>query len=195
MTCHLGAGASLAAVAGGRSVDTTMGFTPLEGLVMATRSGTVDPGPVLWLQEHGGLPPAESATALEHESGLLGLAGTADMRAVLDRAAAGDPDAPSRSTSTSTACARRSRRWRRRSAASTGSCSPAASASGRPIRARAADGLAFLGIDVDRPERGRRRDREIGRRAPPCGLVVASREDLQIAREIRAVLGGAVEPR
>ena len=52
MTCHLGAGASLAAVVNGRSVDTTMGFTLLEGLVMATRSGTVDPGLVLWLEEH-----------------------------------------------------------------------------------------------------------------------------------------------
>ena len=50
VTCHLGSGASLAAVRGGRSVDTTMGFTPLEGLVMATRSGTVDPGLMLWLQ-------------------------------------------------------------------------------------------------------------------------------------------------
>src|SRR5581483_738358 len=52
VTCHLGAGASLAAVEDGRSVDTTMGFTPLEGLVMATRSGSVDPGLVLWLEEH-----------------------------------------------------------------------------------------------------------------------------------------------
>ncbi len=56
VTCHLGAGASLAAVAGGRSVDTTMGFTPLEGLVMATRSGSLDPGLVLWLEEHAGMP-------------------------------------------------------------------------------------------------------------------------------------------
>src|SRR2546429_3128987 len=55
VTCHLGAGASLAAVVGGRSVDTTMGFTPLEGLVMATRYGTVDPGMLLWLQRHAGM--------------------------------------------------------------------------------------------------------------------------------------------
>jgi acetate kinase len=59
VTCHLGAGASLAAVRGGRSVDTTMGFTPLDGLVMATRSGSVDPGLVLWLEEHSHIPPAE----------------------------------------------------------------------------------------------------------------------------------------
>ena len=57
VTCHLGAGASLAAVLDGRSVDTTMGFTPLDGLVMATRSGAVDPGLLLWLEEHEGLRP------------------------------------------------------------------------------------------------------------------------------------------
>ena len=85
VTCHIGAGASLAAVRDGRSVDTTMGFTPLEGLVMATRSGSVDPGLVLWLLERGELSVAEMAHALEHESGLLALAGTADMREVLAR--------------------------------------------------------------------------------------------------------------
>ena len=55
VSCHLGAGSSLAAVVGGRSVDTTMGFTPLEGLVMGTRSGSVDPGLLLWLLQHGGV--------------------------------------------------------------------------------------------------------------------------------------------
>ena len=65
VTCHLGAGASLAAVLAGRSVDTTMGFTPLDGLVMATRSGSVDPGLVLWLEEHAHMPPRELAAALE----------------------------------------------------------------------------------------------------------------------------------
>ena len=90
VSCHLGAGASLCAVQGGRSVDTTMGFTPLEGLVMATRAGTIDPGLVLWLIEVGGLTAAEVREGLEHGSGLAGLAGTADMRAVLDGRARGD---------------------------------------------------------------------------------------------------------
>ncbi len=90
VSCHLGAGASLCAIAGGRSVDTTMGFTPLEGLVMATRSGSVDPGLLLWLLERGGVSQRELADALEHRSGLLGLAGTADMREVLERAQRGD---------------------------------------------------------------------------------------------------------
>jgi acetate kinase len=93
VTCHLGAAASLAAVHDGVSVDTTMGFTPLEGLVMATRSGTVDPGLVLWLEEHAGLPPAELAATLEHRSGLRGLTGTGDMQAILDAEANGDQDA------------------------------------------------------------------------------------------------------
>lgn len=93
VTCHLGAGASLAAVLEGRSVDTTMGFTPLEGLVMATRSGTVDPGLVLWLEEHEHLSPHEVATALEQRSGLLALAGTGDMREVEAAADRGEADA------------------------------------------------------------------------------------------------------
>ncbi len=90
VSCHLGAGASLCAIAGGHSVDTTMGFTPLEGLVMATRSGSVDPGLVLWLLERGDVSLADMGHALEHESGLLGLSGTADMRDVEARADAGD---------------------------------------------------------------------------------------------------------
>lgn len=90
VSCHLGAGASLCAVRGGRSVDTTMGFTPLEGLVMATRAGTIDPGLVLWLIEAGGLTAEEVRDGLEQRSGLAGLAGTADMRDVLDGRARGD---------------------------------------------------------------------------------------------------------
>lgn len=75
VSCHLGAGASLCAVTGGRSVDTTMGFTPLDGLVMATRSGSVDPGALLWLQRQAGLGAEEMEDALDRRSGLLGLSG------------------------------------------------------------------------------------------------------------------------
>jgi acetate kinase len=85
VVCHLGAGASLAAVLDGRSVDTTMGFTPVEGLVMATRSGSVDPGLLLWLLDREHLSAAEAGDALEHRSGLLGLAGTGDLRDLLER--------------------------------------------------------------------------------------------------------------
>jgi acetate kinase len=75
VTCHLGAGASLAAVRGGTPVDTTMGFTPMEGLVMATRSGSVDPGALLWVQREKELSPGEMEQALDRESGLLGISG------------------------------------------------------------------------------------------------------------------------
>ena len=83
VSCHLGAGSSLCAVLDGRSVDTTMGFTPLDGLVMATRSGSVDPGLLLWLLDQG-LTPQELRTGLEHRAGLAGLSGgTGDLRDVL----------------------------------------------------------------------------------------------------------------
>ncbi len=75
VVCHLGGGCSVTAVRGGLSVDTTMGFSPLEGVPMATRSGSVDPGAVLYLLREGLLTEEELADALEHESGLAGLSG------------------------------------------------------------------------------------------------------------------------
>jgi acetate kinase len=93
VTCHLGGGCSLAAVAGGRSVDTTMGFTPLDGLVMATRSGSVDPALVVHLLRHGSTLD-EVEHLLEHESGLLGLSGVSDdLREVITARDAGSADA------------------------------------------------------------------------------------------------------
>lgn len=92
--CHLGHGCSASAVQGGRCVDTTMGFTPLEGLMMATRCGSVDPGIVLHVQEHHGLKPEEVERALNRESGLLGVSGvSADMREVLAAAKQGNEQA------------------------------------------------------------------------------------------------------
>ena len=91
VTCHLGSGCSLAAIAGGRSVATTMGFTPLDGLVMATRPGTVDPGILTYLLHEGliALPALEDA--LYHDAGLQGVSGlSGDMRQVLAARAAGD---------------------------------------------------------------------------------------------------------
>lgn len=80
ITCHLGNGCSITAFAGGRSIDTSMGFTPLEGLVMGTRSGDVDPAVPLYLVKDLGLSPEEADDLLNKESGLLGLCGTRDMR-------------------------------------------------------------------------------------------------------------------
>jgi acetate kinase len=192
VTCHLGAGASLAAVRGGRSIDTTMGFTPLEGLVMATRSGSVDPGLIVWLGEHGGLSPAEIGEGLERASGLVGLAGTADMREVLERAATGDPDA----AQALDVYLHRLRSSIGAMAASIGGLDALVFTGGvgersAPIRAMAAEGLGFMGIDVDpaRNEDGDA-DREISSPGTRVRvLVVAAREDIQIAREVRWVLG------
>jgi acetate kinase len=87
---HIGSGVSACAVRDGRSVDTSMGFTPLEGAVMATRSGTVDPGALLWLQEHHGISVGAMTRSLEHAGGLIGLCGLSDMREVEREAAAGN---------------------------------------------------------------------------------------------------------
>ena len=84
ITCHLGNGASIAAVKYGKSIDTSMGFTPLEGLVMGTRCGDVDPAMVLFIMEKEGLSPHECDMLMNHECGLLGVSGiSSDMRDLL----------------------------------------------------------------------------------------------------------------
>src|SRR6202521_3075902 len=94
VTCHLGNGCSLAAIFGGRSVDTTMGFTPLEGLMMGTRSGSVDPGILLYLLRHGGYTVDQLDRALNQESGLLGVSGiSGDMRQIAAAMQDGNPRA------------------------------------------------------------------------------------------------------
>lgn len=91
VTCHLGHGCSLAAVGNGRSVDTTMGFTPLEGLMMGTRSGSVDPGILTYLMRHDGLTGSQLDDLLNHKSGLLGISGTSsDMREIVAARNRGD---------------------------------------------------------------------------------------------------------
>lgn len=201
VTCHLGAGASLAAVVDGRSVDTTMGFTPLEGLVMATRSGSVDPGLVLWLQEHRHLSTPEVSSALEHRSGLMALAGTADMGQIDAAAARGEADAllaldvfTHRLVGAVAAMA-----------AAAGGLDVLAFTGGvgenfPVVRRRAARGLAFLGVAVD-PGLNRTGLSGAGSPGGPVGaaeisapgavvrtFVVAAREDLQIAGEARLTL-------
>jgi acetate kinase len=92
--CHLGSGASLCAVRDGASVDTTMGFTPLEGLVMSSRSGSIDPGIIVYLLRHRGYSAEDLDQILNKESGLMGVSGfSGDMRAVLHRRELGDPRA------------------------------------------------------------------------------------------------------
>jgi acetate kinase len=84
VSCHLGNGCSLAAIQTGRSIDTTMGFTPLEGLMMGTRSGSIDPGILTYLIRNGQLAPGEIDDVLNKKSGLLGVSGlSGDMREIL----------------------------------------------------------------------------------------------------------------
>ena len=191
VTCHLGAGASLAAVHGGKSVDTTMGFTPLEGLVMATRSGSVDPGLVLWVQAEGGLSPSEVTDGLERDSGLVGLTGTADMRAVLSRARSGDPDA----TLALDLYVHRVRAGIAAMAASMGGLDAITFTGGvgehaPEIRRRAVDGLGFLGavMDESRNEMAQG-DAVVGNGGTFVSIVVVeAREDVEIARGVREAL-------
>ena len=169
ITCHLGAGASLCAVLDGRSIDTTMGFTPLEGLAMATRSGSVDPGLLLWLQEQAEIAPGDMADALEHESGLLGLAGTADMRELIER---DDPDA----RLALDVYLHRLRAGIGAMAASLGGLDALVFTGGvgensPRVRELACEGLAHLGV----PDH-------------VAVLVISAREDVEIARQTRALM-------
>ena len=105
MLQHLGNGASACAIAGGRSVDTSMGLSPAEGLVMGTRSGDVDPALGGYLARVAHLSAQDYDTAVNRRSGLLGLAGVSDFRTITERVAAGDPDASLALMSPSTGCA------------------------------------------------------------------------------------------
>jgi acetate kinase len=190
VTCHLGAGSSIAAVVDGRGVDTTMGFTPNEGVPMATRSGSVDVGMLTWLLD-AGLPEPELADGLQHRSGLLGLAGTADMREVEAAAGAGQPDA---------VVAREV--WLHR--VTQAIAAMATSAEGidalvftggigehsADLRGGIAERLTWLGVALDRDANGLRGDREItGIGASVRSAVIEAREDIEIARGTRAAIG------
>jgi acetate kinase len=195
VSCHLGAGSSLAAVQGGRSVDTTMGFTPLDGLVMATRSGSVDPGLIIWLEQHAGMSADVISTGLETASGLAGLAAlphsSGDLRHIRQSANAGNAGAR-------LAIEVHNHRLRGMVAAM------AAAMNGldtlvftggigehQPqVRAEAAAGLSFLGVAVD-PERNQATSADGDISADGAAvrtLVVTAREDVEIARQVRRVL-------
>jgi acetate kinase len=188
VSCHLGAGASLTAIAGGRSVETTMGFTPLEGIVMATRSGSVDPGVLLFMIERRGLRPDRLGDALEHRSGLTALAGTGDTRELLAR----DDDAARLALDV---YLHRLRAGIAAMAAALDGIDVLAFTGGvgehaAPIRAGAQ--LAFLGVAID----GERNaaisgDGEITAEGSAVRtVVVTAREDLEIARQVRALVAG-----
>ena len=191
VSCHLGAGASLCAINDGISLDTTMGFTPLEGLVMATRSGNVDPGMLLWLLEHEECSAAELADALEYRSGLLGLAGSADMREVLWRADAGDESA----RLARDVYVHRLRAGIAAMAASMAGIDVVAFTGGvgehsAAVRALAVEGLRFLGVELDATRNETvTLDCDLSALGSHVRTVmIEAREDLEIARQVRTLL-------
>ncbi len=190
VVAHLGSGASLAAVRGGRSMDTTMGFTPLEGLVMATRAGTVDPGLVLWLVEHAGLSASEVLDGVDRGGGLLGLAGTKDMREVLERNAGGDADA-------GLALEVYLHRLAASVAAMTASLggldalvvTGGVGEASAEVRRLLVERLGYLGLALDPRNEHVEGDAVVSPSGAVQVLVVHAREDLEIARGTRALLG------
>ncbi|MEV0678879.1 acetate/propionate family kinase [Actinosynnema sp. NPDC050436] len=188
VTCHLGAGCSLAAVRDGRSVDTTMGFTPLAGLVMATRSGDVDPGLLVWLLRNEKVSAAELEDDLEHRSGLLGLAGSADLR---DVHRAGTPEADLAVE----VFVHRLCQGIAAMAASLGGLDVLVFTGGvgehdAEVRARTAQGLAFLGVALDADRNTAREGDEVISTddSTAAVVVVQAREDLEIATLVREAL-------
>ncbi|MEV5819974.1 acetate/propionate family kinase [Micromonospora haikouensis] len=189
ITLHLGNGASACAVQGGRSVATSMGMSPLEGLVMGTRSGDLDPTIVFHLRREAGMGVDEIDDLLNHRSGLLGLAGVNDMREVLARRDSGDPAA----ALAFDVYTRRITGYVGAYYALLGRVDAVTFTAGvgehaAPVRAAALAGLERLGIAVDPARNDGTGDRVIspaGAEVAVC--VVGTDEEREIAREARAV--------
>jgi acetate kinase len=186
---HLGNGASLTAVRNGRSIDTSMGFTPASGLVMSTRTGDLDPGLAYFLERTEGMTAARFQRMVNHESGLLGVSGTSpDLRDLLAREAR-DP----RAAAAVELFCYQVRKWIGSFAAALGGLDTLVFAAGigensPVIRRRICDGLGFLGIGLDR--------RRNAGNAPLISSssnrvkvrVIRTDEELMIARSVAGVL-------
>ena len=192
VTCHLGHGCSACAVQGGRSVDTTMGFTPLDGLAMATRSGSVDPGILTHVQLAHGLGAKDVEDALNHRSGLLGVSGlSGDMRELLDAAEKGH----ARAQLALEVYARRVRQAVGALAVTMGGIDAVAFTGGvgenaAEIRTRSCEGLECLGLELDAETNARARpDADVSRPGSRGRiLVIAAREDLAMLAEVLRVI-------
>jgi len=190
---HLGNGASVTAVDGGRSVDTSMGLTPLQGLVMGTRTGDIDPAVLVHLHREAGLSFDELDDLLNKRSGLLGLTGTGDMRDVQEAAANGSEAA----LAALAVWRHRIRGYIGAYIATLGGVDAIVFTAGigennALLRRRSLAGLEFLGIEIDddRNELSSRAERRIS----PDGagvevLVIPTNEELEIARQTVALLG------
>ncbi len=192
--CHLGHGCSAAAVRGGRCVDTTMGFTPLEGLMMGTRSGSIDPGIVLHVQQHHGLTVEQVEAALNHESGLLGVSGiSGDMRQVLDAVRAGHP----RAQLALAIYTRRVRQAIGALAVTLGGVDALVFTAGvgehaSQVREAICAGLECLGLELDAQANAAcRPDADVACHSSRGRiLVIATREDVTMLQQVIQVLGG-----
>jgi acetate kinase len=202
ITFHLGNGASAAAIRGGKSVDTSMGMTPLEGLIMGTRCGDLDPAVPFFLGAATGKDPGEIQDLLNEESGLKGICGSNDMREVHRKAAAGDPSA-------SLAIDMYSYRVKKYIGAYTAALgrvdalvfTGGIGENDAEVRRRACEGLERLGIALDqgRNDSPSSLPREIQREGMPVKvLVIPTNEELEIALQTLACLRnntGEEEPR
>jgi len=184
---HLGNGASAAAIANGKSVDTSMGLTPLEGLVMGTRGGDLDPGVIVYLARQVGMSAEDIDAELNQESGLAGLCGVGDMRDVLRREAAGD----ARARLALEVYVYRMRKYIGAYMAALGHVDGIVFTAGvgensPEIRARACTGLETLGVQLDhaRNRASGEQARAINRQGSPIAvLVVPTNEELEIAEQ------------
>ncbi|ALJ19449.1 acetate/propionate family kinase [Microbacterium sp. No. 7] len=194
IVAHLGNGASVTAVDGGRSVDTSMGLTPLQGLVMGTRTGDIDPSVLLVLAERDGLTPAQLDELLNKRSGLLGLAGASDMRDIDARRRAGDEAA----TLAFDVYIHRLRAYLGAYLAQLGGADVISFTAGvgensAVVRAAAVETLGFAGVRLDA---ARNEARGHGIRvistddSPVTVLVVPTNEELEIARQTLGLTRG-----
>ena len=189
---HLGSGASIVAVREGKSVDTSMGFTPLEGLVMSTRSGDVDPGALLYLLEQKKISAKELDTTLNKKSGLLGVsAKSGDMRVLLD-----EMQKDVHAEEAVNLFCYRVKKYIGAYAAVLGGLDVLVFAGGigehAPlVRKRICDGLEFLGIRLDGPGNEANAALISAPKSRAKIRVINTNEDLMIVRHVRSVLGWA----
>ncbi|MGH2995949.1 MAG: acetate/propionate family kinase [Gaiellaceae bacterium] len=193
VVCHLGGGCSITAVQDGRSVDTTMGFSPLEGVPMATRSGSVDPGALLYLLRERGLSVEELDYALNEESGLRGLSGISGSVRELEAAAGRNP----RARHALHVYAHRIAGAVAAMASSLGGLDALVFTAGvgegsARVRTDVCARLRFLGLELD-PEANEAAEPDYDAAAfgsPVRVLVLRTREDVMVARAVREVLRG-----
>lgn len=187
---HLGSGASMAAIKHGKSIDTSMGFTPLEGLMMATRSGDIDPGALLYLENQGNMSAKELSDLLNKKSGLLGVSeSSADMQALLEKSG---EDARAREA-VDLFCYR-AKKYIGAYAAALGGLDVLVFAGGigehaPAIRKRICEGLEFLGIKLDDATNGANSFVISGAESRVRVRVIETNEDLMIVRHVVSALG------